>query len=117
MMVWGAICGQIKSELIIMPPGKQREIKFIENFYEPGLFQFMDELVEVSVAENFKGLTLMEDGARFHTTIVSQQWCDEHQIYKLIWPPKLPDLNPIKNLWFKMKHIATHLLTQKQWKS
>ncbi|MBW0555191.1 hypothetical protein O181_094906 [Austropuccinia psidii MF-1] len=31
MMVWGAICGPIQSELIIIPLGQQRAIDFIEN--------------------------------------------------------------------------------------
>ncbi|MBW0547836.1 hypothetical protein O181_087551 [Austropuccinia psidii MF-1] len=111
-MVWGTICGPIQSELIIMPPGQQ-EIYFIENVYEPGLLPLMDELVEVGVAENHEGLTLMEDGAPIHTDMASQQWCDEHQICKLIWPPNSPDLNTIENLWFKMKYIVTHLFNPK----
>ncbi|MBW0489182.1 hypothetical protein O181_028897 [Austropuccinia psidii MF-1] len=55
----------------------------------------------------------MEDGAPIHTAMVSQQWHDEHQIHKLNWPPNSPDLNPIENLWFKMKHIITHLFNPK----
>ncbi|MBW0467732.1 hypothetical protein O181_007447 [Austropuccinia psidii MF-1] len=113
MMVWGAICGPIQSELIILPPGQRRAIDFIENVYEPGLLPFMDELVEVGVAEDREGLTLMEDGAPIHTAMVSQQWRNEHQIHKLNWPPNSPDLNPIENLWFKMKHIVTHLFNPK----
>ncbi|MBW0506520.1 hypothetical protein O181_046235 [Austropuccinia psidii MF-1] len=113
MMVWGAICGPIQSELMIMPPGKQQAIDFIENVYEPGLLPFMDKLVEVSVAENCEGLTLIEDGAPIHTAMASQQWHDEHQICKLIWTPNSPDLNPIENLWFKIKYVITHLFNSK----
>ncbi|MBW0587421.1 hypothetical protein O181_127136 [Austropuccinia psidii MF-1] len=73
----------------------------------------MDELVEVGVADNREGLTLMEDGAPIHTAMASQQWREEHQIRKLIWPPNSPDLNPIENLWFKMKYVVTHLFNPK----
>ncbi|MBW0553460.1 hypothetical protein O181_093175 [Austropuccinia psidii MF-1] len=104
MMVWGAICSPIPSELIILPPGQRQVIDFIKNVYEPGLLPFMDEL-----AEDQEGLTLMEDGAPIHTAMVSQKWHDEHQIHKLSWPPNSPDINPIEKLWFKMKHIVTHL--------
>ncbi|MBW0548773.1 hypothetical protein O181_088488 [Austropuccinia psidii MF-1] len=113
MIVWGAICGPIQSKLIIVPPGQQRAIDFIKKVYEPGLLAFMDELVEVGIAENHKGLTLMEDGGPMHTAISSQEWRDQHQIRKLNWPPNSPDPNPIKNLWFKMKHIVTCLFNPK----
>ncbi|MBW0544296.1 hypothetical protein O181_084011 [Austropuccinia psidii MF-1] len=113
MMVWGAIYGPIQSKLMIMPPGQRQAIDFIENIYKPGLFPFMDELVEVGVADNRKGLTLMEDGAPIHTSMAIQQWCEEHQIHKLIWPPSSPDPNPIENLWFKMKYVITHLFNPK----
>ncbi|MBW0589315.1 hypothetical protein O181_129030 [Austropuccinia psidii MF-1] len=114
MMVWGSICGPIQSELIILPPGQTQVIEFIKNVYETGLFPFMDKLVEVCVAEDQEGLTLMEAGAPIHMAMVSQQWHNEHQIHKLNWPPKLTDFNLIKNLWFKMKHIVTHLFNPKQ---
>ncbi|MBW0500978.1 hypothetical protein O181_040693 [Austropuccinia psidii MF-1] len=113
MMVWGDICGPIQSELIILPPGQRQAIEFIKNVYEPGLFPFMDKLVEVGVAEDQEGLTLMEDGAPIHTARVSQQWSNEHQIHKLNWPLNSPDLNLIDNLWFTRKHIVTHLFNPK----
>ncbi|MBW0585768.1 hypothetical protein O181_125483 [Austropuccinia psidii MF-1] len=69
----------------------------------------LEKLVEVGVAENCKGLTLIEDGAPIHTAIASQEWGDQHQICKLNWPPNSPDLNPIKNLWFKIQNIVTCL--------
>ncbi|MBW0462632.1 hypothetical protein O181_002347 [Austropuccinia psidii MF-1] len=77
IMVWGALCGPIQSELIVIPPGQCRAVDFIENVYEPGLLPFMDELVKVGIAECCKELTLMEDGAPIHTAIASQQWREE----------------------------------------
>ncbi|MBW0489256.1 hypothetical protein O181_028971 [Austropuccinia psidii MF-1] len=73
----------------------------------------MDELVKVGISEDFKDLTLMEDGAPIHTVISSQQWQEGNQIHKLVWPSYSPDLNPIRNLWFKMKYIFTHLFNPK----
>ncbi|MBW0578611.1 hypothetical protein O181_118326 [Austropuccinia psidii MF-1] len=49
----------------------------------------------------------MEDGTPIHIAMVSQQWHDENQIGKLNWPPNSPDLNKIKNLLFRIKHIVT----------
>ncbi|MBW0594243.1 hypothetical protein O181_133958 [Austropuccinia psidii MF-1] len=73
----------------------------------------MDELVEVGVAEDREELTLMEEGAPIHTAIASQQWREENQIHKLVWPAYSPDLNPIENLWFKMKYVVMNLFNPK----
>ncbi|MBW0539931.1 hypothetical protein O181_079646 [Austropuccinia psidii MF-1] len=74
----------------------------------------MDEMVEVGVAKNCKGLSLMGDGALIHIAIASQKWHDRNQIHKLNLPPSLPDLNPNKNLWFNMENIVTRLFNPKK---
>ncbi|MBW0483511.1 hypothetical protein O181_023226 [Austropuccinia psidii MF-1] len=96
-----------------MPPGQCRAMEFIDNVYEPGLLPLMDELVKVGVAANCEELTLMEDGAPIHTALASQQWRQDHQIQKFAWPPNSPDLNPIENLWYKMKFVVTNLSNPK----
>ncbi|MBW0549836.1 hypothetical protein O181_089551 [Austropuccinia psidii MF-1] len=113
-MIWGAICGPIQSELIIMPLGQRRAMDFINNVYKPGLLLFMDKLVKVGVAANREELTLMEDGAPIHIALASQQWHQDHQIQKFAWPPNSPDLNPIENLWYKMKFLITNLFNPKK---
>ncbi|MBW0577270.1 hypothetical protein O181_116985 [Austropuccinia psidii MF-1] len=96
-----------------MPLGQRWVLDFINNVYKRGLFPFMEELVEVSVAANGEGLTLMEDAAPIHTGLASQQWCQNNQINKFTWPPNSPDLNPIENLWFKIKYVFTNLFNPK----
>ncbi|MBW0496280.1 hypothetical protein O181_035995 [Austropuccinia psidii MF-1] len=56
----------------------------------------------------------MEDGAPIHTAIASQELGDQHQICKLNWPANSPDLDPIKNLWFNIQNIVTHLFNPKK---
>ncbi|MBW0502232.1 hypothetical protein O181_041947 [Austropuccinia psidii MF-1] len=46
----------------------------------------------------------MEDGAPIHSAQVSEAWLQPHGIRKLKWTANSPDLNPIKNIWFKMKY-------------
>ncbi|MBW0530752.1 hypothetical protein O181_070467 [Austropuccinia psidii MF-1] len=112
-MIWGAICGPIQSELIIMPPGQHRAVDFVDNVSKPGLLPFRDKLVEAGIQDNCEELTLMENGAPIHTSLASQQWHQDHQIRKFSWLLNSPDLNPIEKLWYKMKFVVTKLFNQK----
>ncbi|MBW0568425.1 hypothetical protein O181_108140 [Austropuccinia psidii MF-1] len=73
----------------------------------------MEKLVQVGVAANCKGLTLMEYGASIHTALASQPWHQNHQIHKFSWPPSSPELNPIEKPWLKMNYVVTSLFNPK----
>ncbi len=45
----------------------------------------------------------MNDNAPGHAAIVTREMLRELAIEQLPWPPALPDLNPIKNIWQIMK--------------
>ncbi|MBW0465448.1 hypothetical protein O181_005163 [Austropuccinia psidii MF-1] len=51
----------------------------------------------------FHKLIIMEDNTPIHTENLSNQLFEEHCINKMIWPAHSPDLNPIENIWKKMK--------------
>lgn len=45
----------------------------------------------------------MHDNAPIHTAHLVQDWFVEQAIEVIDWPPYSPDLNPIENLWKRLK--------------
>ncbi len=45
----------------------------------------------------------MHDNAPIHTARLVKNWLEEQAFEVMIWPPYSPDLNPIENLWFRLK--------------
>lgn len=51
----------------------------------------------------------MQDNAPPHTSAYTNARLQERGIEPIVWPPNSPDLNPIENVWAKMKqHIEVH---------
>ena len=45
----------------------------------------------------------MEDNAQPHTAANTQKYLEDSRIQTIDWPPQSPDLNPIENIWLRMK--------------
>lgn len=66
--------------------------------------------LEHVLAQTSQPLIIIQDGARYHTSIAMKAFFAQHQerltVYQL--PSYSPDFNPIEFLWKKLKHRATH---------
>jgi len=63
------------------------------------------------LAQTTQPVMLIQDGARYHTSAATKQFCAQHTarltVYQL--PSYSPDYNPIEKLWKKIKQAETHL--------
>ncbi|MBW0476416.1 hypothetical protein O181_016131 [Austropuccinia psidii MF-1] len=94
-MVWGAFCGGTK--------GQKTATELVANVYLLALWPFAEHMEWAPYVLGHQRLTLMEDGAPIHIAQVSQEWCKHNALVKLQCPPHSPNMNPIENLWKKIK--------------
>ena len=96
-MVWGAIWAGGRSDLVIMEHDKESK----RGGYSAHSYQLV---LEDQIPQYWQpGLVFMQDNALIYTVGKIKKWFKDESITTTDWPPYLPDLNPIKHVWAKLK--------------
>jgi len=100
VMIWGCMswsgvgCIQVVN-------GTLNATRYIQEVLEPKLLP--------SVCDTFGDgaeFIFQQDGAPCHTARQCKKWFQDNNTELLTWPGNSPDLNPIENLWSRLKKVA-----------
>ncbi|RPB06289.1 hypothetical protein P167DRAFT_593168, partial [Morchella conica CCBAS932] len=100
-MVWGAFCGEEKSELHFVPTNTSvNSSSYTLSILDPILIPFWHGMCEK------EGWTaVVEDNTPGHNKYASR--CQEkNNLDSIDWPPQSPDLNLIENFWNDMNEYV-----------
>lgn len=100
IMIWGCMSRKAVGRIQVID-GTLNASRYIKEILEPKLLSSAcDMFGQVS------GFIFQQDGAPCHTAQLCKKWFMKSKVQLLTWPGNSPDLNPIENLWSRLKKLV-----------
>ena len=96
-MIWGVMSKHRKAGLYFLATGS--------NMNGPKYAELLNNKLLLHMAVH-STLIFMHDGAPCHRSKIVKRFLEENHVTTLDLPGNSPNLNPIKNLWAKMKDLV-----------
>ena len=100
-MVWGGICGDSKTDLVIIR-GNLTARRYIDEVLQPVVIPWLFQNPRT---------VYQHDNATPHTAVITRNFLNANNVHLLPWPARSPDMSPIEHLW---DHLGRRIRQRQQ---